>query len=95
VQVPSIWLFLRPSVFSRLVSRVIHTVPALTCSRILRARAFFSRTVSALAVHLKGLGLALRLAIQASMVVDALEHATEDLLARDLSEQPLDEVQPG
>jgi hypothetical protein len=28
-------------------------------------------------------------------VVDALEHAAADLLARDLREQPLDEVQPG
>jgi len=48
---------------------LIHRVPALTCSRFLRARGFFSRMVSALAVHLKGFGLVLRFAIHSSMAV--------------------------
>jgi hypothetical protein len=39
-----------------LVFRLIHIVPALTCSKFLRARAFFARMVSALAAHLKGPG---------------------------------------
>ena len=53
----------------------------------------------ALAVHLKGFGLALRSVSQVSdgslEFGDALEYAAADLLAGDFGEQPLDQVDPG
>src|SRR5262249_15120265 len=52
---------------AKVVFRLIHLVPALACSSAWRARAFFSRMLSASAGHLKGFGCALRSVIQASI----------------------------
>ena len=62
-------------------------------------RAFFSRMVLALAVHLKGFGLVLRFdepGLDGSLEFGhALEDAAADLLAGDFGKQPLNQVDPG
>src|ERR1700730_10518497 len=81
-----------------LVFRLIHLDPALTMAMAFLARRCEARRGLAFAVHVKGFGVWLRCSIHSSIAASSsatlCEDASADALARDLGEEPLDEIEP-